>query len=119
RDQQRSAHRFLHAVDDLDPVLREAEVDGGLGDERRVERPWARRTAAHEETFELLDTERGEHLVRFLLVQQADDERTQRVAAFFGERGAQRLRSRDVVRAVEEYQRLTTDDLEPSRRLHA
>ena len=60
-----------------------------------------------------------EHLVRILLAQQTDDERARRGRELLGERAAQASRAGDVVRAVEQHERLPADDLEPARRPHA
>ncbi len=68
---------------------------------------------------ELVDAQRSEHLVRFLLAEHADDQRARALAELLVERATQRLRAGDVVRAVEQDERPAADDLEPARRLHA
>src|SRR5258708_7065910 len=119
RREQCGADRVPDPVDDLDPLLGEPQIDRGLDDERRFERAWGWWRAAHQKPFEIADSERGQHLVWFLLAEETDHERARAFAEFLIERAPQRFRAGDVVRAVEEHERLTAHDLEPPRRLHA
>ena len=57
--------------------------------------------------------------MRLLLAQQPDDERARPGRELLVQRGEQRARARDVVRAVEQQQRLTADDLQPTGRSQA
>ena len=59
-----------------------------------------------------------EHLARILLAEQPDDEGARRSGELLGERADERVRAGDVVRTVEQHQRLVADHLEPSRRAH-
>ena len=105
-------------VDDLDVLGREAELDRRFGDHFGSQRARAGRPRAHE-LRDVVEPERGEHLDGLALPQQSDHERARRRRELLGERGAQRLRAGNVVRAVEQHERMTADDLEPSRRTHA
>ena len=61
----------------------------------------------------------AQHLARLLLAQQSDDERARRRRELLGERAPQGLGSGDVVRAVEQHERMAADELEASGRPHA
>jgi dihydrofolate synthase/folylpolyglutamate synthase len=111
----------VEVIDDVREAVAlavDAQVVRGVGDGLRIVAAWAVGSTAHEPRH-AGGAERLEHLVRFLLAHQPDDERARRVGELVGEGGAQRVRAGDVLHPVEQDQRLVSDHLETTRCAHA
>ena len=70
--------------------------------------------AGSTEALGVLGIQCLEHLVGLLLAQQTDHQGARRRGELLGQRRLQRVRAGDVVRAVEQHERLVADDLEPA-----
>ena len=118
RREQRHADRVPHRFAHLDVLGREAELVRGLARRARDRAPagsaaGSTRAASTSSSPSAVSISCGS-----FSCEQPDDERARRRRELLVERGAQRGRARDVVRAVEQHERMPADDLEPPRRTH-